>query len=262
VTSVPVQSVDPAYLKACCADVWAHPGVRLLAGEALHPGGRALTERLLSLVSLHEGARLIDVGSGPGGTLAIAAERGIRAVGVDLSAWGAPEDTAAMFACADAERLPFREGSFDGALLECVLSVIPNKPDAIRELRRVVRRGGRVALADVTLSGALPVELSSLLGWIACTAGALHPTAYVQILSDAGFEPVLVEDHRDALAAMVDKARRRLAMIQGAVGTGLLDLGDVGLAAGLLELGRQVLDIAASAVADGILGYVLITAEQ
>lgn len=251
-------AAHPAVLKACCAELWRHPGVRLLVGDALHPGGVALTDRALDALGLPAGARLLDLGSGPGTTRDLAAARGMRPVGIDLSAAWCAEERAGSFAVADAEWLPFRDGSFDGAIVECTLSVLPDKAWALSELRRVTARGGGVAVSDVTLEGTLPEELATLIGWIACAAGALPREGYVEALEKAGFHPRLVEDHPTALSDMIAKARRRLALLQGAAATGLVDISAVGVPPGLLDLCQRLLGLASEAVVEGTLGYMLI----
>ncbi len=253
----------PRVVKACCADLWAHPGVRLLAGEALRPGGLGLTERGLARARLSPGDRVLDVGCGPGSTLGLLRRRGLRAVGVDLSpALAAEAAGAAPAAVADAERLPFRSGSFRGVLMECVLSAVPDKAAALAEAARVLRPGGALVLSDVTRSGPLPEPLRSLAGWVACAAGALPARAYAEALAAAGLAAEEPEDHGPALAALVDQARRRLALLQGAMHAGLVGDEPVLGTPGLLDLGQHLLGLAAGAVARGELGYVLLVARR
>ncbi len=250
---------DPSYLKGCCADLWAHPGIRLLVGDSLHPGGLALTERALDGLALPEGARILDLGSGPGATVGAARGRGLRAVGLDLVAH--PGVGAGGFVRGDAERLPFRDGAFDGAIAECVVSALPDKAAAAAELRRVVRPGGRVALADVTLEGELPAPLATFLGWIACVAGAMRAEDHAALLAAAGFTVRSTEDHTPALEEMVSRARRRLALLQGAVRAGLGEGTSAGLPGELLDLGQELLAQAHRAVREGALGYVLVVGD-
>lgn len=254
---------SPALLKTCCADLWAHPAVRVLAGDHLHPGGRALTELALDLLTLPAGTRLLDVGSGPGAAARLAAERGQRVVALDLSPSAAAEAAATPRVVGlrgDAERLPMGEGTVDGALAECVISTIPDKPAAVAEIHRVLRPGSPFVLTDVTRPGRLPARLDSLLGWVACAGGALSLEGYVHLLEDAGFRVQRAEDHRDALVELVAQVRRRLALFQGALGVGLLAKSKLGISVEMLELGQEALGEAATAVESGALSYALVLA--
>lgn len=256
---------EPAFLKACCADLWSHPGVRVLAGDHLHPGGRGLTERALDLLSIPQQARLLDLGSGPGAGAGVAAARGNTVIALDLSpAIAAEADMAPGVTgmAGDAERLPLGDRIGDGAMAECVLSAIPDKEAAAREIRRVLRPGAPFVLTDVTRSGPLPPELDSLMGWIACAGGALPAVGYVRLLEEAGFAVEHVEDHRDALVELVAQVRRRLALFQGALAAGVVDATELGIPPDLIDLGQRMLELAAAAAADGTLSYGLVLARS
>lgn len=254
-------AADPSLVKACCADLWAHPGVRLLAGDSLHPGGLGLTARALGLMGLPSGALVLDLGCGPGATAEALRTAGYRPVAVDYSrslAAEAARRAGAPAAAADGERLPFADGSFDGLMAECVLSVIPDVARALHEAVRVLRPGGRVAVSDVTRAGELPSELDTFLSWIACAAGALPADGYREALAAAGVSDPVVEDHSGALAEMIDRARRRLGLLQGSVAAGLVDLSPAGLDPAVVEAGQRLLGRARRAIEEGALGYVLV----
>jgi ubiquinone/menaquinone biosynthesis C-methylase UbiE len=122
---------------------------------------RAFRDELASLARLEDGETVLDVGCATG-SLALAAKRHVRAgrvYGVDPSqrmvAWArwkaALSRTDVAFSVATAQALPFRDGSFDVVLCTLVLHQLPH--DALRagieEMRRVVRPGGRIFLADI-----------------------------------------------------------------------------------------------------------------
>lgn len=251
----------PEHLKACCADLWSHPGVRLLCGETLRPGGPQLTLHALDLLGLGDGARVLDIGSGPGATLGLLAGRGLRPVGADYSASLAAESAAvAHSVAADTERMPFCSGSMDAAFMECVLSAVPDKAAALVEAGRVLRPGALLALSDVVVGGPLPEPLDSFAGWIACAAGALPASGYVDLLEAAGFVVEVAEDHRSAVAELLAQMSRRLALIRGAIRAELVDVASVGLDESLLDLGDRLLATAKEAIGDGLLGYGLFIA--
>ncbi len=235
----------------------------MLAGESLHPGGLELTSRAAARLGLGPGARVLDVGCGPGLSAEYLRSGGLRTFGVDYSRALAVEAAGrvpgAGFAAADAERLPFEDGSFDGLLSECVFSAVPDVEGAVREAARVLRAGGRIAVSDVVRDGPLPAELETLLSWIACAAGALTAEGYRDLLTAAGIRDVEMEDHSAGLEAMIAQARRRLGLLQGSVAAGLVDPGAGGLDPGLIEMGQAMLGLAAEAVRGGRLGYALLT---
>jgi hypothetical protein len=93
-------------------------------------------------------------------------------------------------------------------------------------MARVLVSGGRLGPTDMTVNGALPDDIRSLPGWVACVAGAGTPKEHVLTLQAAAFADFVVEDLRDALLDMVDSVRRRLLGVELAtVGSVWLCLG-------------------------------------
>jgi SAM-dependent methyltransferase len=271
----PVPPGDPSALKCQCAEVWSNPAAQLLLGPALRPGGAEVTSRLLSECGLRPGAVVLDVGCGPGATLEAITASGQHGVGVDYSAAlaRAAASPASPAVVGDAECLPIKDGCADAAAIECVLSAVPDKARALDELYRVVRADGALILTDMTLAAEFPEPLNTALAWVACAAGALSSDGYGELLEAHGFAISATEDRSPDLAAMVAKARRRLALFRGAAGVGLLpsleeligpDLS--ALAATVLghtdvnEGARHVLAQIDDAVDEGAMGYVAITA--
>jgi SAM-dependent methyltransferase len=272
-----VPPADPGSIKCQCADLWSHPAAQLLLGPALRPGGADLTARLIDRARLPPGSMVLDVGCGPGTTLELLAAAGHRSIGIDFSPALAADATArdAAALVGDAEHLPLRGASADAALSECVLSALPDKERAIGEVARVVRPGGLLLLSDMTLAADFPEPLNSALAWVACAAGALSPPGYSELLAAHGFVVESIEDRSPELLAMVARARRRLALLRGAAGLGLLppleefigpDLTALGRAMlghdDLDEGGRRVLGQVSQAVTEGAMGYVAIRARR
>jgi SAM-dependent methyltransferase len=273
----PVPPGDPGALKCQCAEAWSNPAAQLLLGPALRPGGAALTAQLLSDCRLPPGAVVVDVGCGPGASLATIAGQGHRAVGIDFSPALARVAASAgtSTVVGDAEQLPISDGVADAVVIECVLSALPDKDRALAELHRVLRPGGALVLTDMTLAAEFPEPLNTAMAWAACTAGALSVVGYGELLRDHGFTLTAVEERTADLAAMVAKARRRLALFRGAAGVGLLPPLDefigpelAAMAATVLghadldEGARHVLAQVADAVHDGAMSYVAITASR
>jgi arsenite methyltransferase len=276
-TAAPVPPVDPGSIKCQCADLWSHPAAQLLLGPALRPGGADLTTRLIDRARLPSGSTILDVGCGPGTTLELIAAAGHRGIGIDFSPALAADATAtdAAALAGDAEHLPLRGASADAALIECVLSALPDKVGAVDEVARVVRPGGPLLLSDMTLAAGFPEPLNSALAWVVCAAGALTPHGYSELLAAHGFIVESIEDRAADLLAMAARARRRFALLRGAAGLGLLPPLDEFIGSDLTALGTamlghddlyagglHVLGQVSDAIKDGGMGYVAITARR
>jgi ubiquinone/menaquinone biosynthesis C-methylase UbiE len=110
----------------------------------------ATTRSLLESVRLASGARLLDVATGTGLVAREALRRGARAVGLDFSSSMTRLARAAVpglqVVQGDAVALPFSPGAFDAAVTNFGLLHFAHPERAVKELARVTRRGGRVAL--------------------------------------------------------------------------------------------------------------------
>jgi SAM-dependent methyltransferase len=139
-----------------------------LAGlDQFHTLGLAATADLASLVGVTDDMSVLDVGSGVGGPARfLAATYGCRVTGVDLSqsfvdaARYLTERTGqggqVSFETASALQLPFDDGRFDVVLLQHVAMNISDRAGLYREIRRVLKSGGRFATFDVVLNGSDP----------------------------------------------------------------------------------------------------------
>lgn len=121
-----------------------------------------------SLGAIDPGMAVIDIGCGAGVDTLVAGRMvgpGGKAVGIDIT----PEMVAraqlnlrqvklpqVSFYQASAEQLDFLPGDFDVAISNGALNLVVNKEDALAEIFRVLKPGGRLMLADQILTGALP----------------------------------------------------------------------------------------------------------
>jgi len=254
-------------VKACCATAYASEAARFLLGERFHPGGAALTSRLVRALRVGGSHEIVDVASGPGASAIQAAqETGCRVVGVELSpasvAAAAEAASAAgvgervRFVIGDAEALPLADASVDGALCECALCTFPDKRAAAGELARVLRPGARLALSDMTgRPDRLPPELSGLAAWIACIADARPLDEVADLLSSVGLVVELATAHDAALGEMVERVGARLDAARN-LGRAVTALG------GRLDEALSIARAAKEAVAAGDLGYGVIVARR
>lgn len=110
-----------------------------------HPGGLALTERLLALAGrdVGEGQRILDLGAGQGESVAWLNQRGYEAMGIDLQ----PQNL--LVKQQDMRKLSFPGESFHLCLAECSMSGCGDGREALSEAFRVLRPGGSLLLSDV-----------------------------------------------------------------------------------------------------------------
>ncbi|NKQ37237.1 MAG: methyltransferase domain-containing protein [Chloroflexi bacterium] len=255
-----------ADLKVCCAAVYQSQWARLLLGESFHPGGLALTRRIGELLDLRPSDRILDVASGQGtSAIFLAQEFGCTVVGVDYGPESVTQANEAaraagladrvQFEQGDAERLPFPDGSFAAVICECAFCTFPNKAVAAAEFYRILGDNGRIALSDLTRHGPLPPELESLIAWIACIADAQPLARYEALLQAAGFHLTGAESHDEALAELVRSVQGKLLAAELMVKLGKLDLPEADFVQA-----KQIAKSAATAVRQGQLGYVIVTA--
>ena len=225
-----------------------------------------MTWRLGEVMALGPSDRVLDVACGRGKSAVHLAESfGCHVTGLDYGsenvaaaeAYASEKAMACLtaFRQGDAEGLSFDDGSFDAVVSECSFCTFPSKATAAAEMARVLDRGGRLGLTDVTVSGPLPEEIQNLLAWVACVAGAGTPGDYVGIFREAGFAAFTVEDQREALIDMVTNVRRKMLGIELAVGLGKLNLGNLDMSEA-----KRLARCAVELIEGGVVGYTLITA--
>ena len=263
-----VGRINPAEIKHCCARLYESEIVRRLLGESFHPGGTILTERLGVLLRLSPDDLVLDVASGNGTSAIFLAQRfGCRVVGIDLSAENVTRAAAEAarrglasrlhFEAGDAERLPLAASAVDAIICECAFCTFPDKARAAHEFARVLKPGGRVGVSDITRSPGTAEELSDLASWIACLADAQSAQSYAAWLADARLAQATIEDHGDALTAMIRDIGTRLFVTEVLAGLGKVDLAGIDFPSAK-RLAKQAL----AAVAEGRLGYALIHATR
>jgi len=174
-----------------------------------------------ALASLAPGEVVLDLGSGGGFDCFIAGPRvgpEGRVIGVDMTPemlgraranLGAYEQRAGLqnveFRLGEIEHLPVADASVDVVISNCVINLSPDKQQVWREIARVLRPGGRVAVSDLALLQPLPdavrTDLEALVG---CIAGAeLVETTREQAIA-AGLTQVELEPKPQYVAAMGD----------------------------------------------------------
>jgi arsenite methyltransferase len=170
---------------------------------------------------LRAGEIVLDLGSGGGVDVLLSARRvgpTGKAYGLDMTGDMlalARENQRksgidnAVFLKGEIENIPLPDDSVDVIISNCVINLSGDKDRVFGEAFRVLRPGGRLAVSDVVVRGAVPAEVRrSMELWVGCIAGALDEAEYAGKLAHAGFTGVGVEPTR---VYSVEDARRFLA---------------------------------------------------
>jgi arsenite methyltransferase len=157
--------------------------------------------------NLRPGEVVVDLGSGGGLDVFLASKRvgpAGRAIGIDMTpsmierARANAEEGGyrnVQFHLAQIDSLPLEDASVDCVISNCVINLAPDKPAVFREIARVLKPGGRLAVSDIALKGELPEAIaSSLAAYVGCIAGAIKIETYREELLKAGFEFVQIVD--------------------------------------------------------------------
>ena len=165
----------------------------------------------ISVAALRPGETVLDLGSGGGLDCFLAAKQvgeSGHVIGVDMTPEMLERATAAAiqlgarnveFRQGYLESLPVEDANVDVVISNCVINLSPDKPQVFREVFRVLKPGGRVAVSDIVTNGPLPEALKKdMEAWGACVAGALDVSEYTTGLSEAGFTDVKVQPKGDA----------------------------------------------------------------
>jgi SAM-dependent methyltransferase len=167
---------------------------------------------------LREGEVVVDLGSGGGLDVFLAAQKvgpTGKAIGIDMT----PEMielarrnaekgnegkgySNVEFHLAKIDTLPLPDNSVDVVISNCVINLAEDKPAVFREISRVLKPGGRLAVSDIALKRTLPTELGeSMMAYVGCIAGAITVDEYKNGLAAAGFSGVEVVDSGSDLNA-------------------------------------------------------------
>jgi arsenite methyltransferase len=208
---------------SCCSDS-ASTEVALYGADTIAalPNGVVTTSfgcgNPLAIASLKEGEVVLDLGSGGGLDVLLAAQK-VGATGYVYGLDMTDEMLAVVrrnaekagatnvaFLKGDIEAIPLPDSSVSVIISNCVINLAPDKGQVLTEAFRVLKPGGRLAVSDIVIDGdlaGLPVSEAQIragLSWAGCIAGALTRDQYQALLSEAGFTDVALDvKHRYAL---------------------------------------------------------------
>lgn len=158
-----------------------------------------------ALASLKEGEVVLDLGSGAGFDCFLAASKvgqNGKVIGVDMT----PEmiekarENAKKnsienveFRLGEIENLPVADNSIDVVISNCVINLSADKPKVFKEVYRVLKPGGRIAISDISLLKQLPKKIQqSIEAYVGCVGGAILIDEYKKIVEASGLKDVRV----------------------------------------------------------------------
>jgi ubiquinone/menaquinone biosynthesis C-methylase UbiE len=172
-----------------------------------------------ALAALKPGEVVLDLGSGGGFDVFIAGRKvgpTGRAIGVDMT----PEMLAKArrnrlayreqtgvdnveFRLGEIEHLPVADNSVDAIVSNCVINLSPDKPQVWREMARVLKPGGRVAVSDIALLKPLPDEVLKIVeALVGCVAGATLASETERMAREAGLTEIVLKPKAEYIEAM------------------------------------------------------------
>jgi len=177
----------------------------------------------VSLAGIAEGDTVVDLGSGGGIDVFLAARKAGatgRVIGVDMT----PE----MLSRAEAnvarlgldtvefrqgliEQIPVEDGTVDVVISNCVINLAPDKGAVFSEIFRVLRSGGRLVVSDIVSDGPLPTTMvEDPKSWASCIGGAIPEAEYLGTIRATGFVNVriLKKDPGSPLSSVTVEATR------------------------------------------------------
>ena len=181
-----------------------------------------------AIASLQPGEIVLDLSSGGGFDLFLAGPRvgaAGRAIGIDMT----PEMLALArknvqtyrehsgldnveFRLGEIEHLPVADASVDVVISNCVLNLSPDKPQVWRDIARVLKPGGRVAVSDLALLQPLPPAVATMLeALVGCVAGAPLVTDTERMMREAGLVEIRLEPKPEYVVTM---SRRNTPLYQ------------------------------------------------
>jgi SAM-dependent methyltransferase len=174
-----------------------------------------------ALAALRPGEVVLDLGSGGGFDVFIAGRKvgpTGHAIGVDMTPEmlaKARRNTASYrrqtgfnnveFRLGEIEHLPVADNSVDAIISNCVINLSPDKPQVWREIARVLKPGGRVAVSDLALLQPLPQTVREMVeAVIGCIAGAVLVEETERMAREAGLTDIVLAKKSDFLKAKAD----------------------------------------------------------
>ncbi len=161
---------------------------------------------------IQKGNTVIDLGSGAGNDCfiarAITGESG-KVIGIDFTERMIEKARAnaeklgfnnVEFRFDDIEHMPVSANVADVVVSNCVLNLVPNKFNVLKEVYRVLKPGGHFSISDIVLEGELPSKLREAAEMYAgCVSGAIQKNVYLELIEATGFKNISLQKEKSIL---------------------------------------------------------------
>jgi len=158
-----------------------------------------------ALASLKEGEVVLDLGSGAGLDCFLAATKvgpNGKVIGVDMTSEMVEKArdnakknkiTNVEFRLGEIENLPAPDNSVDVVISNCVINLSADKPKVFKEIHRVLKPCGRIAISDIALLKELPKRIQeSIEAYVGCIGGAITIDEYKRIVEESGLKNIRI----------------------------------------------------------------------
>jgi len=161
---------------------------------------------------IKKGDTVIDLGSGAGNDCfvarALTGESG-KVIGIDFTEKMIEKARAnaeklgynnVEFRFGDIEQIPVTANVADVIVSNCVLNLVPNKYNVLKEVYRVLKPGGHFSISDIVLQGQIPAELKQAAEMYAgCVAGAIQKEVYLETITATGFKNIQLQKEKEII---------------------------------------------------------------
>lgn len=181
----------------------------------------------VALAGLQEGETVLDLGSGGGIDVFLAAKKvGVKGkvIGVDMTEGMINKSRALAtqygylnveFRLGEIEALPIEDKTIDVIVSNCVINLSPDKERVFKEAHRVLKHTGRLLVSDIVTEGELPEEVKkSLAAWAGCVAGALEKQQYLDTIKTAGFKKVEIVSQFTSYVDLSEELKVQITSVQ------------------------------------------------
>jgi arsenite methyltransferase len=181
----------------------------------------------VALAKLKEGETVLDLGSGAGIDVFLAAQKvgpKGKVIGVDMTQEMVERAKATAtkhgyknveFRLGEIEALPIEDETVDIIISNCVINLAPDKLKVFKEANRVLKPSGRLMVSDLVTEGELPEAVKkSFDAWAECIAGALEKSDYINKIEKAGFQNVKIVSQKPYTIDISPELKGKITSIQ------------------------------------------------